>query len=150
MRHLSITLFALLLGCSGTPVSAPIHDSVPAILPAPAPKDFNLVNGSLEVDNVISFRNSLDTYISYLQDYSRRLSEQHGFVSKHKGGQCPIALVQDPLIIQSPPITAGLDESETIDALLDYIETLRAQMVAHNRTGSLLVTKRQEICDSLN
>lgn len=147
MRHTSFTVLILLLGCSGTPVSAPEQSMFPILQPVPNQKDFNLTAQSKDYSAIVKYRDAIDTYAQYLQDYSRRISEAHGLVSKHKQS-CPVMLTSDPLVAPPYPVTTGMDSEETIDALVEYIGELRGVMQTHNRSEQLLKEKSLQLCEN--
>lgn len=145
MRHTSFTLLALLLGCSGTPVSAPELPVFPILQPVPTQQSFGLTHQTKDAGRVLAYIDAIDTYIIYLKDYSRRIAEEHNFKSGHIA-ECPIVLTGDPIVVPSPPITTGMDETQTIDALVTYIGVLRNTMQQHNRTEQILKDKANEFC----
>lgn len=147
MRHTSLTLLVLLLGCSGTPVSAPERGMFPVLQPLPDQKEFQLTAVTNDLTQVVKYRDAIDLYAEYLVDYSRRISETHGLVSKHKQS-CPVLLTTDPLLAPPYPITTGMNAEETIDVLVSYIGELRSVMQNHNRSEQLLKEKSLQLCES--
>ena len=147
MRHTSLTLLVLLLGCSGTPVSAPERSMFPILQPLPDQKEFNLNVATKDLAAIVKYRDAVDTYAEYLHDYSRRISEAHGLVSKHKQS-CPVLLATDPLLAPPYPVTTGMNAEETIDVLVSYIGELRSVMQNHNRSEQLLKEKSLQLCKS--
>jgi hypothetical protein len=117
----------------------------PTLLPPPDQKQFNLTTQTKDIDSIIKYRDAVDIYVEYLEDYSRRISESHGLVSKHRQG-CPVVLMSEPLTLPSYPVTAGMGQEETISALVKYIGDLRGVIQNHNRSEQLLKEKSLKLC----
>lgn len=144
MRHTSFLLVTLLLGCSGTPVSTPIVPKFPQILPPP-----NIEQSTTkELNSVLAYRDAIDRYISYLKDYSNRIANDHGLKATHEIS-CPTLVHAGSLVIPPPPITMGLDETQTVDALIEYIADLRGVMLAHNRALAAAKDNVEQVCKTI-
>lgn len=148
-HHFSMTALCILLGCSGTPVTPQTTPSLfPVIQPAPQLEDYNIDNKT-NLTAITQYRDAVDTYIEYLIDYSRRISEQNGLRTKHKPRLCPMVLSPEPIVMPQIPNTVGLDEEQTLEVLLDYVAALRKELSNHNASITLLKTKSQELCSAL-
>ena len=142
VRHTSVLMMVLLLGCSGTPVNLPTTPTYPDLLPPPKAEK---ILPPTSIDSIVKYRDSIDTYVEYLKDYSNRLSTDHGLRPTHRTA-CPTLVHAGVIVIPPTPVTSGLDNEQVIEALIKHIGDLRNAMVTHNRALSAAKDNVDAVC----